>query len=134
MGCKGSLVQIQSPRPFFGKKTMTGMTAYCGLDCAKCEGYLATQADDDDKRAEVAKQWSERYKADIKPEQINCDGCRSEGRKFFYCAEMCELRKCGIEKGVENCAVCDEYICEKLEAFLKLAPQARDALDALRQT
>lgn len=32
------------------------MIACCGLDCSKCEGFLATQADDDSKRTEVAKQ------------------------------------------------------------------------------
>ncbi|MCD4823661.1 MAG: DUF3795 domain-containing protein [Phycisphaerae bacterium] len=111
---------------------MTKMIAYCGLDCAVCEGYLATQADDDAKRAEVAKDWAARYNAPIKPEHINCDGCRADGRKFFYCSNMCELRKCGIAKGMDNCAACDEYPCEKLEAFFQLAPQVRDALEALR--
>jgi len=29
------------------------MIACCGLDCSECGGFLATQADDDIKRAEV---------------------------------------------------------------------------------
>ncbi|MFC2008159.1 DUF3795 domain-containing protein [Chloroflexota bacterium] len=37
------------------------MIACCGLDCSKCEGYLATQAEDDRQRAEVARQWSARF-------------------------------------------------------------------------
>lgn len=112
---------------------MAEMIAFCGLDCAVCEAYLATQADDDALRAKTAGEWSARYNADIKPEQINCDGCRAEGRKFFYCATICELRKCGMEKNMDNCAACDEYPCEKLEAFFGAAPQARTALDALRE-
>jgi Protein of unknown function (DUF3795) len=115
-----------------GVETMATMIAFCGLDCAGCEAYLATQTDDDAKRAETAKEWSARYHADIKPGQINCDGCRSDGRKFFYCATMCELRKCGLSKGVDNCAGCDDYPCAKLEKFFQVAPQARTALDALR--
>lgn len=108
------------------------MIACCGLDCSKCEGFMATQADDDIKRAEVAKQWSARYNTDIKPEHINCDGCLSDGRKFFYCSDICELRKCCTEKDVTNCAACDMYACDKLENFFEVAPEARTALDALR--
>jgi len=108
------------------------MISCCGLDCSKCEAYLATQADDDNKRAETAKQWTARYKVDIKPEHINCDGCRAEGKKFFYCSDICELRKCCLEKNIDNCAVCDEYACGKLEKFFEQAPQTREALDKLR--
>ncbi len=111
---------------------MAKMIGFCGLDCAACEGYQATQADDDARRAEVAKQWSARYNADISPEHINCDGCKGDGQKFFYCSDMCEIRKCCLGKGVDNCAGCDKYPCGKLEAFFQLAPQARTALDALR--
>jgi hypothetical protein len=108
------------------------MIACCGLDCAECDGFLATQADDDIKRAEVAKQWSARYNSDIKPEHINCDGCRSAGRKLLYCSDICELRKCCIEKDLANCAACDLYVCDKLNNFFEVAPEARTALDALR--
>jgi hypothetical protein len=108
------------------------MIAYCGLDCSKCEGYLATQVDSDSKRAEVAQKWSTLYHTEIKTNQINCDGCKSGGRKFFHCENTCPIRKCCILKGVDSCAACNEYVCETLSGFIKLAPEAGKALDKLR--
>jgi len=108
------------------------MIAFCGLDCSKCKGYIATQANDDGKRAEVVKEWSARYNADIKSEQINCDGCRSAGRKFFYSGNLCKIRRCCMEKSLPHCAACDMYICDNLKKFIELAPEAGKALDSLR--
>ena len=108
------------------------MISYCGTDCLKCEGYQATQENNDVKRKEVAEKWTVQYNSDIKPEQINCHGCKSDGNKFFFTENICEIRKCNIQMGNSNCAECVEYKCEKLEKFIELAPQVGEALEALR--
>jgi hypothetical protein len=113
-------------------KETSNLIACCGLDCSKCEGYIATQENDDNKRAEVAKKWSAMHGGDIKSEDINCNGCRSDGLKFSYC-DTCDIRKCCMEKGVQNCAGCDMYVCERMENFFKMAPDARSALERLRK-
>jgi hypothetical protein len=108
------------------------MTAYCGLNCSECDAYLATQANDETKREETAKKWSKIYRSEIKAGQINCDGCKSNGEKFFHCID-CDIRRCCKSKGVDHCAVCSEYVCEMLSGFIKLAPEAGKALENLRQ-
>lgn len=105
--------------------------ACCGLDCSNCGAYISTRNNDDNKRAEVAKEWSAMYNIDLKPEDINCNGCRSEGQKFSHC-NVCEIRSCCMEKEVANCAGCDMYACDKLENFFEMVPDARTMLDKLR--
>jgi hypothetical protein len=112
---------------------MGKMIAFCGLDCSQCIAFLATQADDDQKRAETAQIWSKQYNADIKPEDINCDGCHSNnGRSFLHC-NVCEIRRCGMEKQISNCAHCSEFACEKLSALLDYVPQAKEELNSINK-
>lgn len=108
------------------------MRAYCGLDCEKCDAYRATLEDNDELRVETAKQWSRMYNSDIKPEHINCTGCKKEGVKFFYTENLCEIRKCCREKALENCAECDSFMCKTLSDFVKMAPEAGEVLQKLR--
>ena len=109
------------------------MIAFCGLDCLQCEAYLATREDSDNQRYDVAKKWSALYHKDIKPGQINCDGCKSNGRLFFHCKNTCGIRKCCKSKGVDNCAVCSDYACAIIAEFTTLAPEAGKTLEKLRQ-
>lgn len=111
---------------------METMIAYCGLICSDCPAFLATVEDDDGKRKEVAELWSKEFGHPLKAEDINCDGCLSRSpRVFGYCMN-CEIRKCGQEKDVDNCAYCDDYVCEKLAGFLTQAPQAKKHLEEIR--
>jgi hypothetical protein len=113
---------------------MDKMIAICGLTCSDCPAFLATQKDDDEERKRVAEMWSKEYGADMKPEDINCDGCiLTEGRHIAHCS-TCEIRKCGLERGVENCGHCDDYACEKLGKFFEMAPAAKDTLDGVRKS
>ncbi len=112
---------------------MNEAIAFCGIDCNECGTFIATKNDDDEKRLEVAQTWSKQYNSDIKPEDINCDGCQSNGERLFNYCTVCGIRKCAKERGVANCAYCDDYACEKLEDFFKLAPDSKIKLDEIRR-
>lgn len=113
---------------------MDEMIAFCGLNCGKCLAFIATQKDDDNERVKVAELWSKQFNADIKPEDINCEGCLSEtGRLFTHC-KVCEIRKCGLERHVENCAYCGDYACEKLSKFIDVVPEAKLTLEEIRKS
>ena len=109
------------------------MIAKCGLVCSDCPAYIATRNNDDPLREETAKKWSAMFKADIKPADINCDGCQSETQRLFSYCSSCEIRKCAREKNMATCADCPEYSCEKLDAFLVQVPEARAVLEGLRK-
>jgi len=110
---------------------MNEMIAYCGLACHECDAFLATKNNDDSARADIAQRWSKQYGADIKPADINCKGCASDSEPIFNYCKVCEIRKCAIEKGIVNCACCDDYACAKLEEVFKIAPDAKKRLDEL---
>jgi hypothetical protein len=108
---------------------MDKIIGFCGLVCTECPAYLATINNDEELRKATAKKWSEMYKSDIKPENIKCNGCTTQGHKFHHCTE-CEMRLCGISKKVKNCGHCAEYPCKTMKAFLKYVPDAKKVLDA----
>ena len=75
---------------------MKSMIAYCGLDCEKCDAYLATINDDQVLREKTAKLWAELNNAPILPEHINCEGCRIDGMKTVFCdsGDCPDVAKC----------------------------------------
>lgn len=108
------------------------MIAYCGLDCTTCPVYRATLANDDKMREEAARLWTELFKHELKPEQMNCTGCKSDGKRFFFC-RICGVMKCAIERGLDNCAVCPDFSCEKIEGLMQMDPNVKKALEEIRR-
>lgn len=113
---------------------MDKMIAFCGLDCAQCEAYLATQANDEGAKEKIAENWRKQFNApDITAASINCDGCTQTGKRLVGYCNVCEIRTCAIKKGVKNCAFCEEYAaCPKLNGFIKNVPAARANLEQIR--
>jgi hypothetical protein len=91
---------------------MEEMIGYCGYSCHLC----AARSDDLEVRQRLVDGWRkylghEHYTA----ENVRCDGCRSDGR---LADTKCEARPCAIERGVESCACCNDFVCEKVGHLL----------------
>jgi len=119
---------------------MDKIIAYCGLICTDCDAYIATQTNDLAALEQMAARAREEFgMPDATAESARCDGCLGDsGRKIGYCAE-CKIRACGVERGVVNCAYCDDYahadtVCDKLAGFFEHASKAQAVLEEIRQS
>ena len=116
---------------------MNETISYCGLNCHTCTIYLATREKNEDKkfqmRVEIAQQIKKIYGQECKPEDVtDCDGCKTENGRLFSGCKECEIRKCARQKGIENCAHCNEYACERLDRFFTTYPEPKSRLDVIR--
>lgn len=108
---------------------MKKMIAYCGLDCEKCDAYLATIHNDQVLREKTAKKWTKLNDVLILPEHINCEGCRVNGVKTVYCNNFCPIRQCAMEKGVTTCGDCQELeTCSTVGMIISNNAEALDNL------
>lgn len=108
------------------------MMGYCGLDCERCDAYLATIHNDQALREKTAKLWAELNQAPILPEHINCMGCRTDGVKTVFCEHMCAVRQCALKKGVSTCGSCPELeSCHTVGAIIQNNPATRKNLDEM---
>lgn len=111
---------------------MSELLAICGLDCAACPAYIAHNTLDRALQEKTAKEWAQQFKFDFTPEMIDCVGCTVAGGPHIgHCAE-CEMRKCGLEKKVQNCAYCAEYPCAVIGKFIENVPPAKANLEEVR--
>ena len=104
---------------------MNKMIAYCGLNCEKCDAYIATKNNDQALREKTAKLWAELNNAPILPEHINCEGCRVDGVKTVFCENFCQIRQCATKKGLQTCGECPEMeTCPRLRTVTSHNPEA----------
>ena len=111
---------------------MSKLIAACGLDCASCETYQAHQANDLERKQDIATRWSQHYDATLSASDIACDGCMSEGAHFAWC-NNCPIRACVKGKGYQTCAECETFTCDKNAYLFQVAPQAKAYLEELRR-
>lgn len=93
---------------------MPEILAYCGYRCDLCPAYednLESEAD----RERVRRDWSKYYDYEAALDEIACEGCPQASEAPN---PSCPVRPCAIEKGVQHCGQCEDYICDSLRTRL----------------
>jgi len=90
-------------------------SSFCGVNCEKCNVYIATTTDDNELKEKVIKEWGELYKRTFSIDDIKCFGCKS-GVLFGLCA-LCDIRPCNEEKGTDSCEDCKVFPCDRMKRF-----------------
>ena len=89
---------------------MKEILSYCGYRCDLCPAHRGNLKDDDDRR-KVSEDWIKYYDLKVEPCEVDCDGCVAASEAPN---PNCKVRPCAMERGVENCARCDDFVCEKI--------------------
>ena len=67
------------------------MISYCGIDCCKCETFLVTRANSDADRKKIVEKCLVEYHVKLKPEEINCHGCKSNKVICSFAEDHCVI-------------------------------------------
>ncbi len=115
---------------------MDATLAYCGLVCDTCPIHLATLEPDPRQRRvmreDIARLLRQVYGMPTAVAAIDdCDGCHAGGRLYHGCAE-CPIRPCASARGLETCADCPDYACERLQQHWAHEPESRTRLEQRR--
>ena len=94
---------------------MGDIIARCGYRCNLCLAYKDNIKSEQDRRKfrdGVFRYYGDRLTFD----ECYCDGCPTDDNENPKLIDTeCRVRPCVIEKGLDNCAYCDQYPCKELE-------------------
>jgi len=95
---------------------MQPIVTRCGYRCDQCLAYRPNVEADPANRQILSDGWFKYFGFRIPPEDILCDGCMADNP--WLIDSQCPVRPCVIARGLENCAKCEEYVCDKLRERL----------------
>jgi len=115
-GCTAAVLKLRScstvkEDSVVSSKSKEEILTLCGYRCDLCQFYTKNIKSEKDKER-VSQDFNRIFGYYVKPEDVECVGCKNEGK---HVAASCSVRRCALEKGVENCAHCSEFICDKLK-------------------
>ena len=103
---------------------MEPIVTRCGYRCDLCMAYRPNVEAHPDNRQTLSDGWFKYFGFRIPPEAILCDGCMAENPRLID--DQCPVRPCVVARGLDNCAQCDEYVCDRLKERLVVYAEVRD--------
>lgn len=97
---------------------MRSILTRCGYRCDLCLAYKPNVDKEPLNQQKLSDGWFTYFGFRIDPPNIICDGCMAENPKLID--QNCPVRACVIEKGLESCASCDQYVCDTLKERIVL--------------
>lgn len=93
---------------------MENIIGRCGYRCDLCLAYKRNSKSQND-RQRFKDGLFRVYKYTMALKKCYCEGClANDDENPVLLDAKCKVRSCVIKKGLENCAYCEEYPCEKL--------------------
>ena len=89
------------------------LLALCGLYCGVCAVYMAHRDNNQKFKEKLVKVYQPLTKS---IEDVQCEGCLSEGTVFGYC-QTCPIKSCVKDKELEGCFQCEEWPCKMIKRF-----------------
>jgi len=86
----------------------------CGLNCAKCDIYLASHGNEK-LRNEIIEWFKKERNKTIKPEQVRCEGCR--GTLGTHWSSDCKMMLCAKNRKLQYCFECEDFPCTSVNEF-----------------
>lgn len=88
----------------------------CGYRCDLCLAYQPNIEKNPENPKILSDGWYQYFGFRIEPDNLHCDGCMSSNKNDINLIDKeCPVRPCVIEKELNNCANCENYICNKLK-------------------
>ena len=90
----------------------------CGFRCDLCLAYRPNVERNPSNRQKLSDGWFKYFGFRIPPEEIACDGCLADAPGAVLLDRGCPVRPCAIARGLDTCARCSDYGCERLQQRL----------------
>ncbi len=98
----------------------------CGYRCDLCLAYKLNVEKNPENRQKLIDGIHKYYGFTLSESESCCDGCMADNPKLID--QNCPVRPCVIEKGLDNCSQCENYVCEKLKQRLVIYDEIKQRM------